>query len=153
MNIRLIAAALGAGIVLSGIAVAAEPQQTGTLRVEVDGLSSSQPVHIGLWSSESEFLGANALKGAEISVDNGTAVWVIKNLPYGSYAVGAWQDLNGNGKLDDNSFHAPVEPVGVSNNAQGHYGPPAYKDAKFNLDKSRMQVTFKLSCPMGCADK
>jgi uncharacterized protein (DUF2141 family) len=152
MKIRWMVAVLCAALVSSATAVAGN-SQTGTLRVEVEGLTSSRPVYFGLWNSKSGFLSSKPLKGAKKKVTHGKAVWVIKNLPYGTYALSGYQDLNGNEKLDSNTFGAPVEPVGVSNNAKGHFGPPAYKDAKINLEKPRMRVKFKLYCPMGCEGK
>ncbi|HET6726189.1 MAG TPA: DUF2141 domain-containing protein [Gammaproteobacteria bacterium] len=153
MNNRLVVALAGACLALCASAVAAEPAGTGTLKVEVTGLSSSQPVYFGLWNSESGFLSSKPLKGEKVSVNHGVAVWVIKDLPEGDYAVSAWQDTNGNGKLDANTFGAPTEPVGFSNHAHGHFGPPTYEDAKITLDKPGMTASLSLACPMGCASR
>ncbi|HET7370059.1 MAG TPA: DUF2141 domain-containing protein [Gammaproteobacteria bacterium] len=152
MNNRWLAGLAGACLALSAAAFAAGPAHTGTLQVEVDGLSSSQPVYFGLWNSKAGFLSSKPLKGVKVPVDDGKAVWTIKGLPYGVYAVSGWQDLNGNGKMDSNTFGAPVEPIGVSNNAKGHYGPPSYEDARISLDQSDMKIKFELACPMGCSE-
>lgn len=138
-------------LAVSAVAEAAGGAHTGALRVEIDGLQSSQPVYFGLWNSEKGFLASKPFKGAKQNAAGGKASWTVSDLPYGTYAVSAWQDLNGNGKLDANEWGAPVEPTGVSNNAQGHFGPPAYKDAAFRFTQPKLRITFKLACPMGCA--
>jgi uncharacterized protein (DUF2141 family) len=61
------------------------------------------------------------------------AVVTFDRLPAGEYAVAAYQDINGNGKLDRNFIGIPKEPVGVSNRAKGRFGPPKWRDAKFQL--------------------
>lgn len=148
-----ITAAFVAGMALfASSAFAAESSHGGTLQVKVDGLTSSQPVYFGLWEAKAGFLASKPLKGEKVTVADGEADWTIDNLPYGYYAVSAWQDINGNGKMDTNSYGAPVEPTGFSNNAKGHFGPPSWDDAKIELNQPAMQVTFQLACPMGCVN-
>lgn len=48
-------------------------------------------------------------------------------------AIVAYQDLNGNGKLDKGPF-GPKEPVGFSQNPSHRFGPPSYKDAKVEIN-------------------
>ncbi len=56
------------------------------------------------------------------------------DLPPGQYAVQAFQDVNGNGKLDMRWLPpGPSEPWGVSNNRTDRIGPPRYSDAVFSL--------------------
>lgn len=61
---------------------------------------------------------------------------VFTDLQPGVYAVAVIHDENGNGKLDTNWLGIPKEPVGASNDAKGHFGPPKFEDAKFSLDKN-----------------
>jgi len=55
----------------------------------------------------------------------------IPALGPGEYALSVVHDENDNGRLDSNLIGIPKEPVGVSNNAKGSFGPPKWKDAKF----------------------
>jgi uncharacterized protein (DUF2141 family) len=57
----------------------------------------------------------------------------IPGLHPGQYALSVVHDENGNGRLDSNLIGIPKEPVGVSNNAKGSFGPPKWKDAKFTV--------------------
>lgn len=52
-------------------------------------------------------------------------------------AVSVYQDEDSNGELDTNFLGMPSEPVGVSNNAKGTFGPPSYEDAKFKFTSSQ----------------
>jgi uncharacterized protein (DUF2141 family) len=51
--------------------------------------------------------------------------------PPGTYAISAFHDENGNGKLDTGLFGIPSEGWGTSRNAAGSMGPPSWADARF----------------------
>ncbi len=59
-------------------------------------------------------------------------------LPAGEYALSVFQDVNDDGKLARNFIGIPKEPAGLSNNLRPRFGPPKYKDAKFNLTVGTM---------------
>lgn len=147
------ACVLLAAVLAASSAVAGDRPATSTLVVEIDNLDAGGLVHVGLWRSAEHFLSATALRETQLSPVDGKVVWTIHHLPYGRYAAGAWQDLNGNGKHDSNTFGAPVEPTGVTNNATGHFGPPSFADAVIRVDQPRQHIRFNLSCPMGCIDR
>jgi len=50
----------------------------------------------------------------------------------GSYALKLFLDTNGNQELDSGIF-GPTEPYGFSNNARQPFGPPEFKEARFEL--------------------
>jgi uncharacterized protein (DUF2141 family) len=52
-------------------------------------------------------------------------------LPAGDYAVAAFHDRNGNGKMDSNLVGLPIERYGFSNDAAGAMGPPSFEAARF----------------------
>ncbi|WP_051293975.1 DUF2141 domain-containing protein [Pseudoduganella violaceinigra] len=51
----------------------------------------------------------------------------------GSYAVMVYHDENNNGKLDKAASGMPLEGYGFSRNARGHWGPPNFDDARFDI--------------------
>ena len=63
------------------------------------------------------------------------SVKIVLPLPSAKYVVRVVHDLNGNRKLDTNLLGMPNEPWGVSNNAQGNFGPPVWADMQFELGK------------------
>ena len=68
----------------------------------------------------------------------------ITDVPAGEYAVSVFADVNGNGKLDSNFIGIHQEPVGVSRDAKGHFGPPKFADAAFNVGEGITQQTIHI---------
>lgn len=66
------------------------------------------------------------------------------SIPHGEYAMKVFHDANANGELDTLLFNIPAEGYGFSNNARGPFGPPAYEDAKFNLESPQHQISIKI---------
>jgi uncharacterized protein (DUF2141 family) len=76
----------------------------------------------------------------------GEVKFVFQGLPAGRYAVAAFHDENGNGKLDKNSLGVPTEGYGFSNDAQGTAGPPNFNQAAFAFDgKTNKAISFSLN--------
>jgi len=66
------------------------------------------------------------------------------DLPPGTYAVSVYEDLNENHKLDRNVIGIPREPVGVSNNPKGSFGPPRFSECAFSLGNSAQTITINV---------
>ena len=67
----------------------------------------------------------------------------LKDIPYGTYAIGLIHDVNDNGKLDTRWIPPgmPSEDVGASNNAQGGpFGGPPWEKAKIILNKKSLTL-------------
>ena len=70
---------------------------------------------------------------------------VFNDVAAGEYAVSIFYDVNSNEKLDTSIFGIPKEPTGVSNNAIGKNGPPAFEDASFTVsDEQQLDFTIEL---------
>ena len=86
-----------------------------------------------------------ALRRTWVDVEGETVKCVIKRTGHGEYAASVFQDLNLNGKLDTNAIGSPSEPWGVSQNAKAkRFGPPLYKDAKFEYRGGPETISIKL---------
>jgi uncharacterized protein (DUF2141 family) len=72
------------------------------------------------------------IKRAVIAIGDKTEL-SIPNIASGEYAVAVFADVNGNGKLDSNFIGIPQEPIGVSRDAKGRFGPPKFADAAFKV--------------------
>ena len=68
---------------------------------------------------------------------------VFHDLPPGRYAVIAYHDENGNGKLDLRFGMFPKEGYGLSNNPKLS-GPPKFKDAAFDLTQAGSRIAIQL---------
>ncbi|MEI7724328.1 MAG: DUF2141 domain-containing protein [Bacteroidota bacterium] len=78
------------------------------------------------------------------SIFSGKSTLVLKDIPYGEYAIGIIHDENGNGRMDTNFLGMPREGVGVSNNAKGHFGSPGYEDSKFKVNQKSLKLSIKI---------
>jgi outer membrane protein len=63
----------------------------------------------------------------------------IPDLPAGDYALVAFEDQNGNGRLDRNFVGIPREPLGFSNGYRAK-GPPAFSRAAFRLEEGETET-------------
>ena len=63
----------------------------------------------------------------------------------GTYAVAVLHDENKDFKMKTGLFGIPKEGYGVSNNAEGRFGPPKFADAKFKVTaKNDAQITISM---------
>lgn len=119
--------------------------QNVNLEVKMTGFKSdSGKVKVGLYDSEAGFL-KTVYKNAVVDIKSGSASVVFKGIPKGTYAVSVYHDENGNGVLDRNSFGAPSEGYGTSNDAKGFMGPPKFEDAKFTISnnaKANIKINY-----------
>ena len=119
----------------------------GTLTVVINDFRNSLGhANVALFNKGDDFpqLFEKAFRVAYISVENKKSVAVFENLPPGEYAVSVYHDENNNKKMDTNLLGIPKEGVGASNNARGHFGPPKYKNAKFNFSGSSLTITINM---------
>ncbi len=115
------------------LALLAAPAAAATLNVEVSGAGKGGSIVAMLYAAPDGFgrLDAKKAKATLRAAATGAPVgFSFIDLAPGSYAVAAFQDLDGDGKLKTNFIGMPKEPVGVSNNPGGMPG----------FDKSRVSV-------------
>jgi uncharacterized protein (DUF2141 family) len=116
--------------------VPATPAPVASLTVEITGLKDDVgTVHASLYASADGFptRPAKALRQADAPISGGAARIVFPGLPPGGYAVAAYHDENGNGKLDTGFLGIPTEGLGASNDAKGFMGPPGFDDARVEV--------------------
>jgi uncharacterized protein (DUF2141 family) len=73
----------------------------------------------------------------------GAVTGVFRGLPTGRYAVIAYHDENGDGKLNLRFGMFPKEGYGLSNNPRLS-GPPKFADAAFDVPDSGRQIDIHL---------
>jgi uncharacterized protein (DUF2141 family) len=62
----------------------------------------------------------------------------------GTYALGLYQDVNDDGKLDTTLHGVPLEPWGLSNNPRIGKRAPTWSDAQFELPPEGVQLIIDL---------
>ncbi len=129
---------------LVGATSAGETKGTGALKVSVSGFDNDRgDMKIAIFNSADSYSkGPEGFRMAAVPIRGGRAEWTLNDLPFGDYAVKAYHDENGNGKLDKNAVGMPKEKYGFSNNARGSFGPPGYDKARFSFDKTGMAIAM-----------
>jgi len=101
-------------------------------------------LYIAVYDNEQDFMDIEKTAFRKIvPVDSESLVVVFDNVPSGEYAIAVFQDLNGNGELDEKKIGIPAEPFGFSNDARGKLGPPKYKKARFDLD-GKLSISLRM---------
>ena len=135
---RFAAATAALALLLGTTAAHAEPAgDTLTLTFETGAHSGT--VMISLYDAEAAYSGGAPVASRALPA-SGPVVAVFENLPTGDYAVKAFHDVNGNGRMDTNPFGMPVEPYAFSNNARGNMGPAGWDRAHFAVSGSTTQT-------------
>ena len=125
--------------------VAMLPLPAATLTVQVSGASGGEgPVKVALWKDPDKFLKGKSYKIVTVQHKDGTAVAVFEGVEPGEYAVSAYNDKNGNGRLDTGFMGKPSEPYGFSNDSRHTFGPAKFQEAKIQLDEPGRIIAIRL---------
>ena len=132
--------------VASLYALALTASHAADLTVTVTGIrNASGSVSAGIYNSATSFPQASeALVLVRIKAAPGSLGFTIHNLPPGQYAIAAYHDENGNGRLDFDPTGAPTEGYGVSNDARNPVAPPEFAKAAFELRDRNTSVTINI---------
>lgn len=123
-------------------ALAGAPAAASDLTVVVTNVRNTKgDVHLDL-CRQAEFLKDCPISGQTKAVI-GTTVIKLHNVPPGEYAIQGMHDENMNGRVDRGLFGIPKEGVAFSNDAPISFGPPKWKDAKFQV-AGDMTLTIKM---------
>ena len=98
----------------------------------------------GVYNSEGTFSGGAPVQGVRLDVTGGEVSTVISGLKPGRYAIKAYHDVDGDGRMGTNPFGMPTEPYAASNNARGNMGPPAWADAVFEVTAGETAQTITI---------
>ena len=119
-----------------------KPQTILSVNIEIDD-SSNGFVYVSLHSKSDTFpkKGNEAPYMKRVKISGKKAKVIFTKIPYGTYAISAFYDENGNGKLDYNILGIPKESAGISNNYSGF---PKWEKSKFELTDSSITQVIKL---------
>jgi uncharacterized protein (DUF2141 family) len=126
---------------------AVPPATAGTIVINVQGVAAGQGTIFALLYGKAEGFPIKEAKAMRRTAEKAAAPTVtlrFTDVPFGTYAVTLFHDVNDNQKLDTNWIGIPKEPVAVSNNAKGVMGPPKFKDAQFDLREPTKQISIQL---------
>jgi uncharacterized protein (DUF2141 family) len=107
--------------------------------------SRTAPVIVGLYDEKCKFPDPKGqLKIYTFKPDSITLTATIADLPFGTYALAIYQDVNSNGKIDKNMIGIPTEPYAFSNNYKPTVKAPGFKNCKFNYCADTNIVAMKM---------
>jgi uncharacterized protein (DUF2141 family) len=131
---------------LSIVVIADAP--AAPIEVLVSGVRSAQGK---VWVSvcpEKQFLGDCPIS-ASVPAQVGTVTVVLNNVPSGRYAVQAFHDANGNGKVDRNWLGLPREGIGFSNDAMPRLTYPRFSVAGFDHGTTAQRISVRIRYFLG----
>lgn len=141
----LVAMALAGSWVLSlssNAQIDNDPAAKNTLTLEITGIKEAKGrMACALFWQNKGFPRKHrrALRRTWVDAEGDTVKCVFKRTGLGEYAASVFLDKNGNGKLDTK------EPWGVSQNVKSkRWGPPLYKDAKFDYQGGPVTIPIDL---------
>jgi len=125
-----------------------DPAAANTLTIEITGIKELKgKMACALFWANKGFPRKHrrALRRTWVDVKDNTVTCVFKRAGLGEYAASVFLDKNSNGKLDTNAIGSAKEPWGVSRNAaHKRFGPPLYKDAKFDYQGGAVTIPIEL---------
>lgn len=130
------------GALACGVAVATAGANELTIEFTLKDAKAGQ-VYFSVYDSAGNWM-KKPLRSGMVMPVGAVAKTVLTDLAPGEYAVTAFQDVNGNGKLDSNFFKIPTEPSGFSNDASGSFGPASFEQARFKLASASEKVGMTL---------
>ena len=137
-------------VLLALPAVAEAPAALGTIEVEIKHVDPvAGDVYVSAHTSKDTFpqKGGDVPLKIKVKASAATQTVTFEKVPYGVYAISVWHDVNANGKLETGLFGIPKEPLGVSRDAKGSFGPPKFDDAKFELKEEKLKLSITLAVP------
>tara|TARA_R110002020_G_scaffold133131_7_gene297133 strand:- start:965 stop:1381 length:417 start_codon:yes stop_codon:yes gene_type:complete len=115
-----------------------------TINIEMYNLDNNEgTIQIGLYDSEGNFLN-KTFRSLEAEIVNQKSSATFQDVPDGIYAISLYHDEDNDKELDKFLNTIPTEDYGTSNNAPARFGPPKWKDAKFEV-KNGETITQKIS--------
>lgn len=110
--------------------VCAMPALAADLKVRIEGIADSGTIHLYVFTSAEGFpKEENAVAQANQPGQSGTQLDIFIHVPDSSeYALMAYQDKNGDGKMNRFLGMIPQEPYALSRNPQV-FGKPKFSDA------------------------
>ncbi|HEY9703323.1 MAG TPA: DUF2141 domain-containing protein, partial [Allocoleopsis sp.] len=118
----------------------------GRLNVIINGIKSQQgSVRVAIYNSSETFLDEKKFVFSNsTNVGKTPQVQLSFDVPYGTYSVSCYHDVNNDTKLDKSSFGFPVEPYAFSGNDIAKWRKPTFNETKFTLQEPQLNLNLQL---------
>ncbi|MBV9549954.1 MAG: DUF2141 domain-containing protein [Alphaproteobacteria bacterium] len=130
----------------AAILAPAAPAVAANLTIRVDNVSPAGGIlRLGLYDQASYPNDeAKPIASADVPAVAGETVVTLRNIPPGTYAIQAFQDVNSNDKMDTSWVGLPLEPFGFSRDAVPFLSKPSFDEVKFTVLAGENSQLFHL---------
>ena len=129
---------------IAGGVAAVPAAQAARVTVTVEGIRTTDgAIMVGLFADPATFPD-HFLRGQSAAAQVPSVTIVFENVEPGRYALSAFHDRNGNGKLDRGTLGIPKEPYGFSHEARGVMGPPSFDAAALEVPADGLALVIHL---------
>lgn len=130
-------------VLFAALCMVALPASAATVQVEVDGIEpGAGRVRVAL--CQGGLSAASCARGDDAPASAGRAQFTFQDVAPGTYAVAAYQDSNGDGRLDRTGLGLPLEPYGFSGTVSRR-GRPDFNEAAFALREPGTALRVRLA--------
>lgn len=131
---------------LVGLLAQSAYAQTATLTLTLHGVKEATGnLRAGLYREPETFRKEDkAVQVVSAPAAVGNVKLVFKDIPAGRYAVMAYHDADGDGRLNLRLGMFPTEGYGLSNNPK-IYGPPKFADSAFEVSEPETNIDIAIS--------
>lgn len=120
----------------------AAPVAAASVEVVVDGIDPPGTVYVAL--CQGGLSGSACRHGQDAPAAGRAQRFVFRDVQAGSWAVAAFQDVNGNGTLDKTGLGLPTEPYGFSGGA-GRHARPSFPQARVSISEPSSAIRVRLN--------
>ncbi len=109
----------------------------GRLVLEIENIKQAEGIiWVGIYDSASSFLIKEKaiVKGYDVE-HLGSLEAYLSDLPFGTYAIALFHDINNNGEMDRNFFGIPSEPYAFSQPPRTKWRLPRFEEVQFRFQK------------------
>ena len=120
-------------------------EEGGSLKVTLSNVKKTGKIHVAVYREGEEFPSPKFLmQSSLVEAADGKCVIQFDAIPFGSYAVALYQDVNGNGEMDKGMFGIPSEPFAFSNNFKPRFGGPSFEKCQFDFNKDNQSIQIEM---------
>ena len=109
------------------------PAHAARLDIELAGIGNDRGLVRVAVCAPATFTTRNCPFTGAAPAKPGSVVVSVPDIPPGRYAVQAYHDEDGNGRLRKGLFGLPAEAIGFSRDARIRLGPPSFEDAAIDV--------------------
>jgi uncharacterized protein (DUF2141 family) len=116
-------------------------QENGNLTINLKNVNvkNGGTIYLVMYDKQENFMTPNKYKSAMVNVADEKFEILFEDIPFGTYAVSSYHDINDNQRMDFSENGMPKEDYAMSGE-MNPMGPPSWNDVKFQFEKDGQEV-------------